>query len=168
PAPTKPQSSSSWPSGDVSALDWYSDGRLVAGVSASAAGVDLPNLRGSARGLIARGIDKDRQEDARSIAFAAGSSLTVTGPQGNSAWRIVYSVDAKPEGKVAVTSGDKSFDITHPMQVAEGKGWREMVLTSACVDVNTTSLSISADAPFELKISAILREDAPDGTQCSF
>ncbi|MDJ0643646.1 MAG: glycoside hydrolase family 3 N-terminal domain-containing protein [Erythrobacter sp.] len=154
--------------GAGSASDWYSDGRLVAGVTASAGGVDLPNLRGSAGGLIARGIDKDRQEDARAIAFGADSSLVVTGPQSDLAWRIVYSVDTKPEGKVTVASGGESYDITHPMQVAEGKGWREMVLTSACVEARTTSLSISADAPFELKISAILREEAPEGTQCSF
>ncbi|WP_298469396.1 glycoside hydrolase family 3 protein [uncultured Erythrobacter sp.] len=154
--------------GAGAAADWYSDGRLVAGISASADGTVLPNLRGEAGGIVARGIDKDRQEDARAITFTPGSTLTVSGPESDAAWRIVYSVDTKPEGNVTATAGGKSFDITHPMQVAEGKGWREMVLTSACVGANTTSLSISADAPFELKVSAILREEAPEGTQCSF
>ncbi len=147
--------------------DWYSNGRLAAGIVARAGGVDLPNLRGEGGGVVARGIDKDRQEDAREISFGANTGLTLTGKNGG-AFLITYNIAAAPAGTVMVTSGKNGVDITEGLTVSAGKGWREMVLTEACLGMAGDSLTIASDAPMTMKVSAIARQELPEGTQCSF
>jgi beta-glucosidase len=55
------------------------------------------------------------------------------------------------------------------MAVAEGKGWREMVLTSACLGQTGESLTFASKGGFTLQISEITREDtASASNECSF
>ncbi len=149
------------------AADWYSNGRLAAGISASAGGMELSNLRGEGGGIIARGIDKDRQEDARRIAFGPNSALKLSGP-GEGAFLITYSIEAAPAGRVTVASGDGSVDITEGLTVAAGKGWRDMVITPACLGGMGESLVITSAAPMQMSISMVARQSLPAATQCSF
>ena len=149
------------------ASEWYGNGRLAAGVTASAGGVDLPNLRGEAAGIVARGIDRERQEDAREVTFGPGAILTLTG-QGEGAFRITYDVETAPAGAITLTSGGSSFDAVEGMTVAAGKGWREMVLTEACLPSLGEGLAMTSDAPFSIRIAAIERIELPEGTACSF
>ena len=55
--------------------DWFADGKLAPGTLITGDGAALPNLRGKAGGIVARGVDRKRQEDAREITFAPGSTL---------------------------------------------------------------------------------------------
>ncbi len=150
------------------ASEWYFNGRLAAGSSASAGGTDLPNLRGAAGGIVARGIDKDRQEDAREITFGPNSALTLSG-EGKGAFLITYNIAVAPAGSVIAVSGTgPSADITEGLNIAAEKGWREMVLTEACLASPGGSLTIASDAPLQINISQIMRQELPEGTQCSF
>lgn len=154
--------------GNGAASEWYANGRLASGVSATAGGVDLPNLRGAAGGIVARGIDKDRQEDAREITFGPASALTVAG-EGEGAFLITYNVAAAPSGVVTASSGtDTATDITEGLTIASGKGWREMVLTKACLVNLGDSLTIASDAPLRISVSKIARQQLPENTRCSF
>lgn len=151
----------------------FASGRLGAGVNALAINAEgnfakLDQLRGEANGIAASGLDRDAQEDARSITFAPGSSLSVSGPESTGAWRIAYAVNSRPQGAVTVMAGGDTLDITAQMELAAGKGWREMVLTEQCLGAMKTSLSIQANGSFELQLSEIAREDLADGAQCSF
>lgn len=152
--------------GDGGASEWYGNGRLAAGVSAMAGATDLPNLRGAAGGVVARGIDKDRQEDARTLTFGPETALTVSG-EGEGAFVITYNIGAAPAGRVTATSVGTT-DITEGMTVAAGKGWREMMLTEACLGEPGDSLTIATDAPLEFSIAQISRRTLPEGTPCSF
>jgi beta-glucosidase len=153
--------------GGNAVAEWYANGRLAAGIVASAGGGELPNLRGASGGVVARGIDKDRQEDAREITFGPNSALTLSGA-GEGAFLITYAVPRAPAGKVTLTRGDTTFEITEGLTVAEGKGWRNMVLTAQCLGTAGDSLTITTDAPLSLQISTIARQQLPEGTQCSF
>jgi beta-glucosidase len=129
----------------------------------------LPDLRGAGNGITATGVDRKAQEDARRIAFAPGARLTLTGPDSAAGWRITYQVTARPSAPVTVTAGGKALDITQAMAVAEGKGWREMVLTSACLGQAGESMTFASKGAFALQISEIAREeDAAASTECSF
>lgn len=147
---------------------WFDVGRLGDVVQAVADNAVLPDLRGSGNGITATGLDRNAQEDARSVAFAPGSSLTLNGPESEAGWRITYSVNARPNAPVTVTAGGEAFDITHPMLVAEGKGWREMVLTSECLGATGGSLTFASSGAFTIQISEITREEGAEGTECSF
>ena len=154
--------------GNGTGAEWYADGRLAAGASASAAGSALPNLRGAAGGIVARGIDKDRQEDAREITFGPKSELTLSG-SGEGAFLITYTIANAPAGSVLAASGTRpKTDITEGLIIAAGKGWREMVLTEACLGGTGNSLTITSDAPLQINISKIARKKLPEGTRCSF
>ena len=157
--------------GADAASEWYTNGRLAAGITASAGDASLPNLRGAAGGVVARGIDKDRQEDAREITFGPASALTLSDEgsnEGGGAFMIEYSMDRAPAGTVELEIGCQTLDITTELKLAEGKGWREMVLTSQCVDTAGTSLTIRTDAPLQIKVSSVVRQALPEGTACSF
>lgn len=147
---------------------WFAAGRLGPQVQAIADNAVLPDLRGSGNGITAIGLDRNAQEDARSVTFAPGSSITLTGPESTSGWRITYSVNARPNALVTVTAGGDAYDITQPLLVAEGKGWREMVLTEACLGSVGGSLTFASDEAFTLSISEITREETAEGTECSF
>jgi beta-glucosidase len=58
--------------------------------------------------------------------------------------------------------------VTQALSVAEGKGWREMVLTPACLPDLGNSLTIRSQAPFALQVASISQESAAEGAACSF
>lgn len=147
---------------------WFASGKLGARVMAVADNAVLPDLRGAGNGIIATGVDRKAQEDARRIAFARGARLTLSGPESAAGWRITYQVTARPGAPVTVTAGGKALDITQAMAVAEGKGWREMVLTSACLGQTGGSLTFASEGAFVLQISEIAREEGAASTECSF
>lgn len=147
---------------------WFVSGKLGAQVQAVADNAVLPDLRGGGSGISAIGIDRRAQEDARRITFAPGAKLTLTGPESGAAWRIAYQVTARPTAPVTVTSGGKPFDITQGLAVAEGKGWREMVLTPVCLGTAGGRLTLAAKGAFTFQISEITRDDAAAGAECSF
>ncbi|TRD12783.1 glycoside hydrolase family 3 protein [Erythrobacter insulae] len=150
------------------ASDWFAAGRLADRVKALSKGTELPDLRGSAGGIVARGIDRNAQEDAREITFGPGTALDLSGPQGGDAYRITYQVTQRPAGPVTLSSNGATLDISRELLIAEGKGWREMVLTPACLAGLSNALTIGSQAPFSIQISAISQEDAAEGAECSF
>lgn len=148
---------------------WYDLGRLAPGVVASAGGKDLINLRGQAGGIVARGIDYLRQEDAREIAFGPGSTLTLAQKnEGKGAYRILYNQPEQPTGKVTLTVGGKAVDITPQLRLSAGRGWREMIITKDCAPGLGNSIAITSGAPMIMRIARIARQDMPEGAQCSF
>ena len=153
--------------GGGAAAEWYGNGRLANGIVATAGGTDLPNLRGTGGGVTAVGLDKDRQEDARRIAMAAGSALTLEG-EGTGSFRISYSLEAAPSGPVRASSGSAATDLTTGLTLAAGKGWREMLLTPACLADAGNSLTIRTEAPLTFSLASVERVSLPEGTVCSF
>ena len=149
-------------------LEWFSAGRLGDGVQVRADGASMPQMRGSSALVTMRGIDRDAQEDAREITFAAGGIVDFSGPGDAEAYRIVYEAPERPAGKIWLRSGDSAFDASKHLSIAAGKGWREMVLTKACLPQLSSSLRIETDAAFSLRIDSIMREKMEDGAQCSF
>lgn len=147
---------------------WFASGRLGPLVQAVADNAVLPDLRGSGNGITATGIDRKAQEDARRIAFARGAKLTLSGPESDAAWRITYQVTARPSAAVTVTAGGKALDITKSLAVAEGKGWREMVLSPACLGTAGSSLTFASKGAFTLDISEITRDEGAATAECSF
>lgn len=148
--------------------DWFAAGRLTDRVKVLSKGTELIDLRGEAGGIVARGIDRNAQEDARAITFGPDTALDLSGPQGGNAYTISYLVNQRPAGPVTLESGGSTIDITQSLSVAEGKGWRDMVLTEECLSGLGNALTIRSDAPFALQISRIAREDLPEGTECTF
>jgi len=67
-----------------------------------------------------------------------------------------------------VKAGGNAFDITQGLSVAEGKGWREMVLTSACLGQTGSSLTFASQSAFTLEISEITRDESAAAAECSF
>jgi beta-glucosidase len=147
---------------------WFDAGRLGALVQAVADNAVLADLRGSGNGIEAVGLDRNAQEDARTIRFQPGASLTLRGPDSDTGWRIAYKVDARPNAAVTLTAGGETFDISQPMLVAEGKGWREMVLTPACLGSTGSDLTFLSSGNFVIDISEIVRVSGLDVTECSF
>jgi beta-glucosidase len=147
---------------------WFAAGRLGARVQAVADNAVLPDLRGTGNGITATGIDRKAQEDARRIVFAPGAKLTLTGPASGAGWRIAYQIADRPQGAVMVTAGGPPLDITQDLAVAAGKGWREMVLTGACLGKLGDRLTFAANAAVTIEISEIAREDSAEATECSF
>lgn len=147
---------------------WFGSGRLGDGVAALAGGEELPDLRGSAGGIAASGLDRKAQEDARRIDFAPGARLVLTGPEAQAGWRIAYSLDARPLAPVTVSAGGEPLDITDHLSVAEGKGWREMVLTAECLGEVSDRLVFASAGELTLRIASIAREEFAGETRCSF
>ncbi len=147
---------------------WFASGKLGAQVQAVADNALLPDLRGSGNGIVATGVDRRAQEDARRIAFGPGARFSLTGPASGAAFRITYQVTARPAGPVTVTAGGKALDITQGLTVAEGKGWREMVLSAKCLGEAGGKLTFASEAPFALQIGEVTRDEVAAGTECSF
>lgn len=147
---------------------WFANGRLGTQVQAVADNALLPDLRGTGNGIIATGTDRRAQEDARRVAFAPGAKLSLTGPESTAAWRITYEVSRRPGSAVTVTAGDKVVDITQGLSVAEGKGWREMVLSSSCLGTAGERLTFASKGAFTFQISEIARDEAAASAECSF
>lgn len=147
---------------------WFASGKLGAQVQAVADNALLPDLRGAGNGIVVTGTDRKAQEDARRIAFGPGAKLTLSGPTSGAAWRISYQVNSRPAGPVTVTAGGKALDITQGLSVAEGKGWREMVLTPVCLGETGGKLTFASEAPFVFQISDIARDEIAVSAECSF
>ncbi|MDE1467603.1 glycoside hydrolase family 3 protein [Aurantiacibacter sp. D1-12] len=155
--------------------DIFSSGRLGDGVTANVVGGGaLPNLVGSEGGVRARGYDRDAQEDSREITMAAGSSLAITQAESSGgAWRITYEVVTRPTGGMAIRSGNSgaamsNVDVRLQFENAQGKGFREMVITGQCVDNLGDTITFVSEGEITFRISDIRREDLPDNTECSF
>ncbi len=154
---------------DAKSADWFDLGRLGVGITARGGATVLPGLRGAGGGITARGYDRNRQEDAREIAFAAGATLTLTAAeQGLGGYRILYELADAPTAPVTLTVGGKTLDVTRGLATSAGKGWREMIVTSACVPTGGNSIALTSAAPLVLRIARIVRQDAPAGVECSF
>lgn len=147
---------------------WFASGKLGVRVQALADNALLPDLRGSGNGIVATGVDRRAQEDARRIAFGPGAKLSLTGPASGAAFRITYLVASRPAGPVTVTAGGKVLDITQGLTVAEGKGWREMVLSAKCLGEAGGKLTFASEAPFAFQIGEVTRDDSAAGAECSF
>jgi beta-glucosidase len=147
---------------------WFASGRLGAEVKAVADNAVLPDLRGTGNGITATGIDRKAQEDARRIAFAPGAKLALTGPESSAGWRITYQIADRPKGAVTVNAGGKALDITQGLSVAAGKGWREMVLNSACLGDVGETLTFASKGKLVIEISEIARDDRTADAECSF
>ena len=151
------------------AADWFVDGKLAPGTVITGDGAPLPNLRGQAGGIAARGIDRKRQEDAREITFAAGATLSFAQRQaGSGAFRISYFLPDQPGAPVKLTLGKTTLDITRQLALSAGKGWREMIITDACAPGLGQSLAITSSGPLKLQIAAVSRQAMPAGADCSF
>ncbi|NNL90503.1 MAG: glycoside hydrolase family 3 protein [Marinicaulis sp.] len=149
-------------------LEWFASGRLADGAVARSAATDLPQLRGASALVSIRGIDRNAQEDAREIDFAAGGNLALSGPGDDQAFRIVYEVTDRPTAPVRINSGESTYDATLELSVAAGKGWREMTLTKTCLPELTNTLKIESDGAFSMRIHSIVREAMERKAECSF
>lgn len=147
---------------------WFANGKLGAKVQAVADNALLPDLRGSGNGIVATGVDRRAQEDARRIAFGPGARFSLTGPPSGAAFRITYLVASRPAGPVTVTAGGKPHNITQGLSVAEGKGWREMVLSAKCLGETGGKLTFASEAPFAFQIGEVTRDDSAANAECSF
>lgn len=153
----------------TAANEWLVNGRLGANVAATADGVALPNLRGTAGGISASGIDNLRQEDAREISFAPGSTLLLQQSGGSAGdYRVIYAIDVRPTKPVVLTVGDTQIDITRHLAHAEGKDWREMIVTEDCAPDLGDTLEITASGQLTMRIAEIVRVEMPEETACSF
>lgn len=149
--------------------EWFVNGRFSDGITATAGGTDLPNLRGKAAGITAIGLDRIAQEDSRTITFAPGSSVTIAqDSEGTGAYRILYRVRQRPTQPVMLKTGEADVDLTYPLSVAAEKDWREMVITQACAAGLGDSLTFTSTGAFSFDIATISREEVAEGTDCSF
>ncbi|NJC06444.1 beta-glucosidase [Sphingomonas kaistensis] len=154
---------------DARSAEWFDLGRLGAGITARGGEVALPNLRGMGGGITARGIDRNRQEDAREIVFAPGATLTLADAgRATGGFRIVYELATAPTAPVTLNTGGKALDITAGLTTSAGKGWRELIVTGACAPATGRTLSITSAGPLTLRIARIARQDVPAGVDCSF
>lgn len=154
---------------DAKSAEWFDMGRLGTGIAARGGAVNLPGLRGTGGGITARGHDRNRQEDAREIAFAPGSTLTLSDTgSGRGGYRILYELADAPTAPVTLTIGGKTIDVTAGLVTSAGKGWREMVITGACAPTNANSIALTSVKPLVLRIARIVRQEASAGAECSF
>lgn len=162
----------------VEGAEMFGSGRLGSGVSAFVGRLDgagfeelMPQMRGdmNGSGVLARGFDRDAQEDAREITMRAGSyfGLEQSSDTGG-AYRIAYEVVTRPTGAIRLNSGDAVLDITAQIELAQGKGWREMTVSEACLAGVGTRLSFESDGEVTFRISSVKREELAEATECSF
>nr|WP_298898563.1 glycoside hydrolase family 3 protein [uncultured Altererythrobacter sp.] len=162
----------------VEGAEMFGSGRLGSGVSAFVGRLDgagfeelMPQMRGdmNGSGVLARGFDRDAQEDSREITMRAGSyfGLEQSNDTGG-AYRIAYEVVTRPTGAVRLKSGDSVLDVTAQIELAQGKGWREMTISEACLVGASRRLSFESDGEVTFRISSVKRDEVADGTECSF
>jgi beta-glucosidase len=156
----------------------FGSGRLGSGTSAFVGRLDgtgieelMPNMRGDTNGagVVLRGYDRDAQEDSREISMPQGTYFGVV--QSNDtggAYRIAYEVVTRPSGAIRLRSGDSALDVTAQFELAQAKGWREMVISEACLADVGPRLSFEAEGEVTFRISSIKREELAEGTECSF
>jgi beta-glucosidase len=149
--------------------DWFADGKLAPGTVITGDGAPLPNFRGQAGGIFARGVDRKRQEDAREITYNPGSTLSFGRQQkGTGAFRIIYFLPDQPQAPVKLTLGKTTIDITRQLALSASKGWREMIITDTCVPGLGESLAITSSGLLKFQIAAVSRQAMPAGADCSF
>lgn len=162
--------------------EWFVSGRLGAGVAVSALSfangeekvAALERFRGTGLGVSVRGIDRNAQEDAREISLASGTGIAMASPLDQKLGiRIVYKVEQRPTAPVNLAFGTRensrySIDLSRALAIAEGKGWREMVVTRACAPEGGSGFSITSEGEFTFQIAAVTREDLPPSLPCSF
>jgi beta-glucosidase len=141
---------------------------LADGVTVRAGGTILEQMRGATARVVLRGVDRDAQEDARELKLAPGGRIEFSGPGNAEAYRIAFQVLDRPLEKILVRSGESAFDMTTDLSVAASKGWREMVLTKACLPDLTNEFSIESNGAFSLVIHSIIREEMETSAPCSF
>lgn len=175
-----PEACSALLAADSTAL--FGAGRLAPNVRALAFGRSLPaeraialtQLRGAApaAGVTVRGIDRSAQEDAREIAFEPGSALLLEGVAPKpTAYRILYSIGQRPTEPVRLIYGNRaaglrSLDVTRALSVAEGKDWREMIVTSACAPGLSGAIGFESTAKLTLRIATIEAVNLPATAEC--
>lgn len=148
---------------------------LAQGVSAVAAGTPLPNLRGQSAdaGFAAAAFDFRAQEDARLLRWSEPALLTLRWPArpvpGEGALRISYAVDKRPSESAslsAICEGcESTLDLTSSFALAEGKGWREMLIPLKCLGpAPIEGIRIGAASGFTLKLEDVrLVQQSTDG-----
>ncbi len=156
----------------------FGSGRLGSGTSAFVGRLDgtgieelMPNMRGDTNGagVVLRGYDRDAQEDSREISMPQGSYFgVVQSSDTGGAYRIAYEVVTRPSGAIRLRSGDSELDVTAQFELAQAKGWREMVISEACLADVGPRLSFEAEGEVTFRISSIKREDLTEGIECSF
>ena len=157
----------------------FSAGRLGSGVSALAISTEgnlakLDQLRGAANGVSARGIDRNAQEDAREATIAGGATLALASEiDSTAAFRILFKLDERPLAPVLLHVGTASkgprstIDITQALSIAAGKGWRELLVTSACAPEGGSAIALQPQQDMTIQIASVTRETVPDGTACA-
>ncbi|WP_394730340.1 glycoside hydrolase family 3 protein [Altererythrobacter sp. GH1-8] len=163
----------------VEGADMFEAGRLGSGVSAFVGRLDgagfeelMPQMRGdmNGSGVLARGYDRDAQEDSREITMRAGSyfGLEQSNDTGG-AYRIAYEVVTRPTGPIGIRFGDGDpIDVTAQFELAHAKGWREMVLTADCVSELAPRIAFESGGDVTFRISSMRREEMAEGTSCAF
>lgn len=162
----------------VEGAEMFGSGRLGSGVSAFVGRLDgagfeelMPQMRGdmNGSGVLARGFDRDAQEDSREITMRAGSyfGLEQSNDTGG-AYRIAYEVVTRPTGAIRLRSGDAVLDVTAQFELALAKGFREMVVTESCLAGLGKRISFESEGDVTFRISSVKREEVAEGTECSF
>lgn len=160
----------------------FGSGRLASGVVAYAAGGNLATaadmlaqMRGTstAAGVAVRGIDRNAQEDAREIILQPGARFGISQSEATaSAYRITYQVVGRPVEPVTliVGNGDQvtKLDVSREFQHAGDKGWREMIVTSACAATLGERIEFASEGELTFGIASVSREELPEGTECAF
>ncbi len=166
----------------VDSSDFFGSGRLGNDITAFAyrpgqeddTAVALDQFRGTARGVSARGLDRNAQEDARAVTLEAGSAFMLSSPADSErGYRIIYKIDQRPRAPVRLvlaTPDERrtALDITRQLSIAEGKGWREMVISADCALGTSTGIGLETDGPLTVEIAEVTRETFAEGTGCSF
>ncbi|MBX7495181.1 exo 1,3/1,4-beta-D-glucan glucohydrolase [Qipengyuania sp. 6B39] len=157
----------------------FEQGRLADGAVAFAVkpnvegnGELLAQMRGDLTdsGVTARGYDRNAQEDAREITLQPGARFGLAQePDSGGAYRIAYEVVTRPVAPIVLRVGENAVvDLTQPFAVAEGKGWREMLITEACAPGLGNRIRFDTEGKITFRISSVTREDVAEGTACSF
>ncbi|WP_241461711.1 glycoside hydrolase family 3 protein [Aurantiacibacter luteus] len=155
----------------------FGSGRLADGVTVRAGdGSSFSLLRGTATdgSVTARGFDRNAQEDAREIAMRAGSQIAFVEPQGSgNAYRLTYEVLTRPTAPVTLVTGTEggatsTLDVTQHFAHAEGKGFREMLITDACVGQLGNLFALRTASNLTFRIAGMERIEVAEGTTCAF
>ncbi len=150
---------------------------LKSGITAMAGSTVLTNLLGNSGGITASAFDVAAQEDARKIAFDAGSDLAFVWSskpiQPGSALRLRLQIAQPPSGplRLSAQGGNTSVDLASTMALAAGKGWRDVSIPLACLaDGETSGLTLSSEAEyvFELESIAITPQASNEGCKGPF
>ena len=113
---------------------------------------------------------RDAQEDAREITMRAGARFGLAQDlDTGGAYRIAYEVVTRPTAPIVLRVGeDAMVDLTSHFAIAQGKGWREMLITEACAPGLGKRIRFETEGDVSFRISSVTREDVPEGTACSF